>query len=192
MCLPGSAGPHLQHAQGPHARPHCCVPWHPAPCHAVLGGREGEDSNLQHLEISSICFFYLLCGAGAPRYSGRAEDAVCGWTRVKHGVQIPEQAGPVPAPAASAPRPALCQTSSWETLNGSFQAFVFLAAVFLFSLPLSLSPPLGSSVYPPQLCRAPPRRPPAHWCQRDEKAEPRCSRCLPGLLGSAEMLNSKC
>lgn len=152
------------------------------------GGR-GQQSpvfgNLQYLG------FYLLSGAGAPRCSGRAEDAASVWTGVKHGVQIPEQAGPVPAPAASAPRPALCQTCSWETLNGSFQAFVFWQLCFCFPCP-SLSPLLGSSVYPPRLCRAPPRRPPARRCQRDEKAEPWCSRCLHGLLGSAEMLNSKC
>lgn len=164
---------------------------HAAVCHGTqlratwcwVAGKEGT-------AISSIwkspVFVFL-----SPLWSW-GTHAACGWIRVKHGVQIPEQAGPVPAPAASAPRPALCQTSSWETLNGSFQAFVFLAAVFLFSLPLSLLPLLGSSVYPPRLCRAPPRRPPARRCQRDEKAEPRCSRCLPGLLGSVEMLNSKC
>lgn len=69
----------------------------------------------------------------------------------------------MPAPAATAPCssiPALCQTCSWETLNSSFQAFAFLAAVFLFSLPRSLPftlwllGRLSSSVYPPQLCRA--------------------------------------
>lgn len=101
--------------------------------------------------------------------------------RVEPKFHISQGIGPVPAPAASArcsSFPALCQAHSWETLNGSFQAFVFLAAVFLFSLPLSLPfalwllGRLSSSVYPPQLCRASSAADPLLGSARDEKAEP--------------------
>lgn len=47
---------------------------------------------------------------------------------------------PTPAPCLSFP--ALCQTRSWETLNGSFQAFVFWQLCFCFLCP-SLSPSLS-------------------------------------------------
>lgn len=134
-------GPTLAHAAVCHGTQLCAT-------RCWVAGKEG-------IAISSIwkspVFVFL-----SPLWSW-GTHAACGWIRVKHGGQIPEQAGPVPAPAASAPRPALCQTSSWETLNGSFQAFVFLAAVFLFSLPLSLSRRrsapvftlLGSAALPP-------------------------------------------
>lgn len=78
--------------------------------------------------------------------------------RAKQRAYIPEQGGTyacslliLPCPV---PNPLLGDTE-WL-----FSGFCFLAAVFLFSLPLSLPftlwllGRLGSSVYPPQLCRA--------------------------------------
>jgi len=92
-------------------------------------------------------------------HSGTAKDTVLCMQLDQRASEWGEMKGAgskLPAPAASAPCPALCQDCSWETLNGSFQAFLFGSCVFVF-LPLSLPAALwfhmftlpGSAVLPP-------------------------------------------
>lgn len=79
-----------------------------------------------------------LCWGISAYPSGQIEDIDL--PRAKQRARIPEREGPTPAPCLSFP--ALCQTRSWETLNGSFQAFVFWQLCFCFLCP-SLSPSLS-------------------------------------------------